>query len=242
MGKPFFSVIVTEHNSAAFMRKGLDSIRAQTFQDYELIIVCDNCTDNTVEIAKEYMRPDRNDCVLEVHNGKAGLSRNDGLDAAEGEWILWMDDDDWYLHECAFNMIHEALVDMGDKIDILAYSFIWKDANGPGGTAYARNLPTRIWPAIWNKAWRRSFIGDERFPDWDHSDDLGFALQTHPKALKEDRMFFWDMPFYYYNFMRPGSISDRIEKGEYDHNALPECYQKDAEDYEKVLRNRKLKL
>lgn len=45
---PFFSVIVPEHNSEKFMRKGLDSIKQQTFKDYELIIVCDACTDNTV--------------------------------------------------------------------------------------------------------------------------------------------------------------------------------------------------
>ena len=54
MGAPFFSVIVPEHNSAEFMRKGLDSIRDQSFTDYELIVVCDACSDNTAEIAREY--------------------------------------------------------------------------------------------------------------------------------------------------------------------------------------------
>ena len=54
MSKPFFSVIVPEHNSAEFMRKGLESIKAQSFTDYELIVVCDACEDNTAEIAREY--------------------------------------------------------------------------------------------------------------------------------------------------------------------------------------------
>lgn len=239
MSKPFFSVIVTEHNSAGFMRKGLDSIRDQSFTDYELIIVCDSCTDNTVEIAKEYVRPDHDDQVIEVQHHRAGLSRNTGLEAAKGEWLLWMDDDDWYLHEFAFEMIHDVLAGFKKNdipIDILAYSFIWK------GTGYARNTPERMWPAIWNKAWRREFIGDERFPDWDHSDDYGFALKTHPKAVQEKTIYFFDTPLYYYNFMRPGSISDKIEKGEYDHTQLPDCYQKDAEGYEQVLRTRKIKL
>ena len=53
MSNPFFSVIVPMHNSAAFMRRGLDSIREQTFTDYELIIVCDACEDNTADIARE---------------------------------------------------------------------------------------------------------------------------------------------------------------------------------------------
>ena len=52
--KPFFSVIVPAHNSAAWIRKGLDSIRAQVWDNYELIVVCDACTDNTAEIAREY--------------------------------------------------------------------------------------------------------------------------------------------------------------------------------------------
>ena len=47
---PFFSVIVPAYNSAEYIRKGLDSIKEQAFTDYELIIVCDSCTDNTEEI------------------------------------------------------------------------------------------------------------------------------------------------------------------------------------------------
>ena len=53
--KPFFSVIVPEHNSAEYMRKGLESIRSQAFADYELIIICDKCnTKAEMEIAYEY--------------------------------------------------------------------------------------------------------------------------------------------------------------------------------------------
>ena len=55
MKKPFFSVIVPEHNSAEWMRKGLNSIRWQSFTDYQLIIVCDRCTDDTAKIAEEYI-------------------------------------------------------------------------------------------------------------------------------------------------------------------------------------------
>ena len=102
--KPFFSVIIPMHNCAEFMRKGLEQIRLQTFSDFELIMVCDACTDNTVEIAKAYIRPGTGDKVLEVNYGRAGMSRNAALDVAEGEWILFADDEDWYL-EGAFGTI-----------------------------------------------------------------------------------------------------------------------------------------
>lgn len=186
------------------MRKGLDSIVNQSFKDYELLIVCDACTDNTVQIAKEYIRPDTTDTVFKVNYARAGLARNKGLDYAFGKWVLWMDDDDWWLHEYAFQMIAERVGKAGE--DIFAFGFIWK------GVGCTYNSQQKLYPAIWNKAWKRSFIGDTRFPDWRHSDDAGFARITHPYAKVE----YWDMPLYYYNYMREGSLSWRIQQGEFD--------------------------
>lgn len=228
MSKPFFSMIVTEHDSADFMRKGLDSIRDQTFTDYELIIVCDRCHDNTAEIAREY-----SDKVIECDHGMASMARNEGLDVAEGEWVLWMDDDDWYLHEFAFELIHEYITEYKKaniEFDILAYAFIWKRHEScRGGLVF--NEQGHVWPAIWNKAWRREFIGKERFPEWKHSDDYGFAVKMHPKA----RFQFFYQPLYYYNFMREGSVSDKIRKGEYTNHDIPEEFWHAPDKYEKAL-------
>lgn len=226
MSKPFFSVIVPLHNAAGYMRKGLDSIWNQGFTDYELLMVCDSCTDNTKNVAIEYIRPVSADNVFTVHFGRAGLSRNAALDVARGEWILFMDDDDWYLPG-AFQAIHDELTRRGD-IDILAYGFEWKDR---GPTLQSKgNIKT----AVWNKAWRREFIGKERFPDWIHTDDLGFARKMHPRA----RFGFLNMILYYYNFMRPGSVSDRIRAGEYDNRQLPEEVRGAAIGYENWLKTR----
>lgn len=223
MSNPLFSVIVPAHNCAEFMRKGLDSIRNQEFKDYELIIVCDACTDDTYQIAKEY-----SDYQITTEFGRAGSARNVGLDIAKGEWILFMDDDDWYLPG-AFGIIADELKHQKD-IDILAYGFEWK------GMGIAKQSPQRIYPAIWNKAWRRDFIGDERFPDWIHTDDLGFARKMHPRA----RFGFLNMPLYHYEFMRPGSVSDKIRNGEYDNNMIPGEYRKAAIGYENWLKSKEL--
>ena len=219
---PFFSVIVPEHNSADFMRKGLDSIKAQTFTDYELIVVCDSCTDNTWEIAKQY-----SDYQINTEFGRAGMARNVGMDIAKGTWILFMDDDDWYLPG-AFQAIYDHL-QLEKDIDILAYGFDWKDV----GQRF--QSPVRVYPAVWNKAWRREFIGKERFPDWIHTDDLGFARKMHPKA----RFGFIQKSLYYYNFMRPGSVSARIRAGEYDNSTqLPPEARQAADGYERWLREK----
>lgn len=196
MGDPFFSVIVPEHNSAAFMRKGLDSIREQTFTDYELIIVCDNCQDNTAEIAREY-----SDKVFEISAGRCAAARNKGLDEARGEWLLFMDDDDWFMDREAFKEIEQAAGKEGE--DILAFGFYWQKI-GP-----CMNTPKRLYTAVWNKAWRREFVEriGARFPDWAHSDDEGFSRLTHHRA----KIAYMDKKLYYYNFMREGSLTWQIE-------------------------------
>lgn len=191
---PKFSIILPVHNAADFMRKALDSIQAQTFKDYELIVICDACTDNSAEIAREYT-----DQVLEVNYGCSGPPRTEGLDVATGEYVLFMDDDDWWLHEFVLEQIDGALEDY----DLLCFAFIWK---GRGYTSPWRQHGW-FWPAVWNKCWRREAIGDTRFPS-DYPDDLLFHNKMMEKFLTIKR---WEMPMYYYNYWREGSISCQME-------------------------------
>ena len=214
MSNPFFSVIVPEHNSAEFMRKGLDSIAEQTFRDYELIVVCDRCTDDTAEIAKSYDSKVPELTVLEVDYGKCGLTRNKGLDIARGEWILFMDDDDWFLHEFVFEVIADIVKKQG--CDVVSFGFIWKMKDEETGEIKNKLTPPLkengvAWVAPWTKAWRRSFIGDHRFPSWKHSDDLGFAEEMYP-LIKLGGLA--NIPIYYYNYLREGSIAWKLSTGE----------------------------
>ena len=208
MSKPFFSVIVPEHNSEKFMRIGLDSIRSQEFTDYELLIICDACTDSTAEIAREY-----SDKVIEINEGRCARSRNKGLDMAQGKWLLFMDDDDAWDSQFAFGMIHEGIEryeKYGNPIDVLAFDFFWKDRG------IRRNEPGQLYTAVWNKAFRRSFIESigARFPDWAHSDDDGFSRIVHPEA----NIGYLHAVLYFYNFMRKGSLTWQIENGLIDGN------------------------
>ena len=199
--KPFFSVICPTHNSEEFIRNALDSIAEQSFTDYELIVVCDACTDNTEAIAKEYT-----DKVYTCNYNRDGLTRNVGLDHATGEWILFIDDDDWFLHEYVFHMLHAVL--MNTEADMLFFSFIWKYKG------YIKQEHNCVFYAVWNKAWRRSYIGDTRFPDTKYISDKYFhekVTQKPPKGI------FWDMPMYYYNYLRKGSLSDELENERSNH-------------------------
>ena len=197
MSEPFFSVIVPAHNAAEYIRKGLHSIRKQIFKDYELIVVADACDDDTALISLDYA-----DKTLVRRYGLDGLARNDGIGAAAGKYILFMDDDDWWIHEYAFDMIAEKLV--LDHVDELRFGFIWK------GRGYYNQYPLRN-IAVWSKAWRREWIGDRRFPDTPYWSDVGFDKQMHTGEYTYANL---DQALYYYNYLRPGSISWRKEKGE----------------------------
>ena len=192
-----FSFIIPAFNAEDHIIKGLESIKAQTFKDYELIVVCDRCKDRTKEIAESYGAK-----TLEVDFGRDGLTRNAGLDIAQGEYILFMDDDDWLLHEFVFEQIDRKLKQENNP-DLLCFSFIWK------GVMYANPIAKsgQLYPSVWNKCWRRDYIGNHRFTDVYSISDYYF----HNEMMKVPHtQVIWDMPLYYYNYLRKGSISHEM--------------------------------
>ena len=192
-----FSIIIPAYNAADRIRAALDSVAKQTYKDYELIVVCDACEDDTAKIAREYT-----DKVFEVPYHNEGLARNCGLDHAVGDWVLWIDDDDYWLHEYVLEQLSEQVP---DQIDALCFSFIFK---GRGYAAPSGNRGCH-WIAVWTKCWRRSFIGDTRFGT-EVPCDVNFNVRM---MKKRPRLRDWDMPLYYYNYMRPGSTTWKLMKG-----------------------------
>lgn len=192
--KPRFSIIIPAFNSENHIRKALESVKMQVFCDFELIIVCDSCTDNTESIAREYT-----DKVFTVENHCDGPTRNKGIEEAQGDYILFMDDDDWWLHEYVLTQLDEKLKET--DADILCFSFIFKH------WMYAKPQKPNggRWIATWNKAWKRECIEESRFSNAHSVSDVQFHEQMFSKKLK---VVDWDMPMYYYNFMRVGSQTE----------------------------------
>lgn len=203
MSSKLFSVILPSHNGANHIRRMLKSIRCQTFTNYELIVVCDSCTDDTEQIAQEF----KADKILTVDVQRDGLARNAGLNVAEGEWILFADDDDWYLHEFCFEQLAERIMELEIKTkpDVIDFSFVWH------GEGYKVPHPDECFVMVWCRAWRRSFIGDNRFTDEPYGSDKEFFI----RMLRENKdavVSMWNMPLYYYNYLREGSLSAEKKK------------------------------
>ena len=169
--RPHFSVIIPAYNSEKYIRKGLDSIRAQTFTDYELIVVCDSCEDNTQKVAEEY---GARTCAVNYHLD--GLTRNHGMDMATGEWLLFMDDDDWFLHEYVFQQI----ADMAGKHDEDALIFAFVSGLG----SYCFSMPDNVHVPVWCKCWRADFVKDVRFSNRKLWSDCDFQNKVFSKPHK----------------------------------------------------------
>ena len=92
---PEISIIVPVYNVEPYLRKCIDSIIAQTFTDFECILIDDGSTDNCPAICDEYAGKDNRIVVIHQKNAGVSAARNAGLDIARGEWIGFVDSDDW---------------------------------------------------------------------------------------------------------------------------------------------------
>ena len=205
MSEPFFSVIVPAHNSKAYIGKCLYSVKRQTFKDYELIVVCDNCQDKTAEMAKHYGA----DKVIITDYGMDGLARNAGIDAANGKWLMFLDDDDWWVHEYVLEEAKHILNSVTIPVDILLFDFIWKNAP-EWKRPYYKQTVDNVNIAVWSKAFRREFVGDTRFPAVPFTSDKYFMdeiVKKNPVAYTTHQLI------YYYNYMREGSQTEEHARG-----------------------------
>jgi glycosyltransferase involved in cell wall biosynthesis len=91
-----FSIVLPTYNRASFIRKAVDSVIAQIYSEWELIIVDDASIDNTVDLLRQY-NDSRIRIIKNEVNMERSASRNKGIEAAKGEYICFLDSDDYYL-------------------------------------------------------------------------------------------------------------------------------------------------
>ncbi len=93
---PFFSVIICTFNRAHLLPRALDSVLDQHEQSWEIVVVDDGSTDHTYDVVRRYMHDGPNIRYLAHSNRGLAISRNTGIAAAIGEWVTFLDSDDWY--------------------------------------------------------------------------------------------------------------------------------------------------
>lgn len=97
MNKPHISIVVPVYNVENYLPQCLNSILSQSYKNYELIVVDDGSTDRSSEICDEFGKRDNRIKVLHKKNGGVGSARNYGLSMVSGEWLIFIDSDDYLL-------------------------------------------------------------------------------------------------------------------------------------------------
>ena len=94
------SVLVPVYNTNQYLPRCIDSILGQSFTDFELLLIDDGSTDGSAKICDAYAEKDSRIRVLHKENGGVSSARNLGLNEAKGEWVVFVDSDDWISDNC----------------------------------------------------------------------------------------------------------------------------------------------
>lgn len=113
---PKVSVIVPVYNAERYLSHCIDSILAQTFTDVELLLIDDGSKDNSGKICDEYAAKDSRVRVLYKDNGGVSTARNLGLENASGDWVIFIDSDDWIAESMIHDMYEKAESEKADLI------------------------------------------------------------------------------------------------------------------------------
>ncbi|MBY9080233.1 glycosyltransferase [Paenibacillus sp. HN-1] len=204
--QPEISIIVPFYNVENYIRKCVESILAQSFKDFELILIDDGSPDNCSAICEEYAARDERIKLMHKPNGGLSDARNFGLDVAAGKYIGFIDSDDWITPNM-FEVLHREITRHEADIAISChYSELDGQAervNDFGQTAVLNNseaieeiiVDGRIKSYAWDKLYRRELFDTVRFPVGVTFEDI---LTTYKLFVQATKVVLVNEPTYYY--------------------------------------------
>lgn len=184
------SVIIPVYNVEKFLRQCLDSVLTQTFCNLEVIAVDDGSTDSSGNICDEYLQKDNRVRVIHKPNGGLASARNSGLDIARGEWIFFLDSDDYIVPDC-LECLYVTATDSGADI-VTAASTHSENSLGKGSDVCVLDSKTAIWRTLHQthrmlnmacaKLYRRNIFDTERFTEGRWYEDLDAFYRFFDRA------------------------------------------------------------
>lgn len=206
------SVIIPCYNVQEYLSKCIDSVIDNELDDIEIILVNDGSKDDTLKIIKEYKKKCK-DIIKIVDQENQGLSmaRNAGIEVSTGEYITFLDSDDYVDSKMYSTMLDKAyesnfdLVVCGVKMlysdhELNVNSGVVKDCNSK---EEVKEVMYNFYPAACNKLYKREVIGDLRFKKgvWFEDVEFMYRLLPHVKSIGIVN------EYYYYYLQREGSIT-----------------------------------
>ena len=202
------SIIVPIHNLGKYLSNSMDRIinlNVNDKIDLEIICISDNCTDNSNDLL-DYYKENCNVKVIKGVYGSAGLARNAGLDIAQGDWIWFIDGDDYIINPDALLYFYEILTTV-NNISIINFNFLWNEQifglYGNNGSLFCN---------VWSRIFNKDIIGNTRFNDKKIGEDLDFINEVLLRLDEKHNLFDLPRTFYFYNFPRKDSLTDIYNK------------------------------
>lgn len=177
MNEPLVSVIVPVYKVGKYLDKCVESIVGQTYKNLEIILVDDGSPDNCPAMCDKWAERDSRIKVIHKQNGGVSSARNAGIDAAQGEFIGFVDSDDW-LEPDMYDCLVKNALEYNADISRCGYFVDWSDHTSyVGSTEKKKNLPDDVearremlatyhgTSALWNKVYRASLFDSLRIDE-----------------------------------------------------------------------------
>ena len=225
------SIIIPVYNTEKYLKKCLDSIINQTLKSLEIICIDDCSTDNSLHILKEYQLKDNRIKIIEQKENKGqGVARNLGLNIAEGEYIMFLDPDDWLelnaleilykkSKETNADIIHFNYIEENEKLKSSNYKNAAKiikkrfgiKAKNDGFYSLKNSDGSFLYKfemQVWDKIYKKDFIlkNNINFAPNKHGEDHLFTIGC---LISADKIYYVDEYFYHYT-KRNNSERDKI--------------------------------
>ena len=225
-----FSIIIPIYNVERYLETCVNSILTQTYSDYEVILVDDGSPDRCGELCDHYAESDSRVKVVHKVNGGLSSARNAGLDIAMGEYVIFVDSDDYWDDTMALEHIQKNLAESNADLLVFPAKRFYEDENRFTNIlnleverdkirnenisqAVGYLLQNNIYrAAAWNKVVKKSIVDvhNMRFKVGYLSEDMDWCGDLLLYCSKFD---FYENPFYVYRQQRKGSItSGKAEK------------------------------
>lgn len=235
------SVIVPVYKVEQYLPKCVDSLVGQTLQELEIILVNDGSPDNSQQIIDEYkLRYPEKIRSLIIDNGGQGRARNFGIDIAEGEYIGFVDSDDWVDPEM-FETLYNAAVAADADVSICDAMGMYPDGKEEYMSArYEAKRPLRAAGSCFDKLYRRSLLEGIRFPVGLWYEDLSFSAKA---LLSAKSVAYTQKPLYRYRIGHPSTMRNNNSKRNLEIISILEDIRaflgegRNAEDFQELVIN-----
>lgn len=182
------SIIIPVYNVSKYLPKCLESVSKQKHKNIEIILVNDGSTDNSGDICNEFARTRDNTIVIHKKNGGLSSARNAGLKKATGEYIWFVDSDDWidknsvqkitaYLEEHDIEILHFNYIEfLEDKEEFKSHKSRKEKTFNTSGSDYLKTHP--FVPMVWTYVYNRTFLLDNKlvFNEEVINEDVEFSM------------------------------------------------------------------